>query len=154
MTYIEDRGSFYDAPIETVWDFMQKDEEFHPKAHKPTLRNMQDQRLSDVTSLLRYEVRDGGRWKKYVSRLTEIRPAVRVLEVLEGPTAGSTTVHLYMPRGTRTAVDVRGYMHSSELSPDELRRRYLRTWARAYREDLPYFRRFAREHLARKGPKH
>lgn len=154
MTYFEDRGAVYDAPIETVWDFMQKDEEFHPKAHSATLRNMEQKQLSEVTLLLRYETLDGDRrrWRKYVSRLTEIRPSVRILEQLEGPNAGTKTVHLYIPRGKRTVVDVLCYMCSPERSPAETKREMLRKFSQAYKEDLPYFRRFARKQAAGQGP--
>lgn len=149
MTYFEERGSVYDAPLDTVWEFIQDDEEFHPKAHRATLRNWRDRKLSDVTRLVRYQQVEDGRWRQFVARLTEIRPAVRILESLEGPFAGSTTVHFYRPRGNKTVVDVQYYMHSSELSPAEIKRRKLRRSANAYREDLPYFRRFVRKKAAR-----
>ena len=90
MTYFEDRGSVYDAPIEVLWDFMEKDEEFHPKAHTTTLRNFEAKDISEVTSLVRCEVQGGsGKWRTMVARITSIRPAVRVNEELEGPYAGS-----------------------------------------------------------------
>ena len=86
LTYFEDRGTVLDAPLEVVWDFMQKDEEFHPKAHAPTLRNFKTKALSEVTNVIRFERRtSGGRWTKFVSRMTVMRPAVRVKEDLEGP---------------------------------------------------------------------
>lgn len=135
----------YDAPLETVWDFMQKDEEFHPKAHKVTLRDWEEERLSEVTQLVRYKQVEDGVWRQFVARLTEIRPSVRILEEIEGPFAGSRIVHVYVPRGTKTVVDVLAYMHSSEYSPTEIKRRKLHRWARAYQEDLPHFRAFVRQ---------
>ncbi len=154
MVYFEDRGSVYPAPIETVWDFMQKDEEFHPRAHHATLRNMEAKKLSPVTWLLRYETRDERRrrWNRYVSRLTEIRPSARILEQLEGPDAGTTTVHLYTPRGNRTAVNVLCYLRSPGRSLAVARRAMLRRYANAYAEDLPYFRQFVRKHPKGLGP--
>ena len=145
-TYVEDRGAVYDAPLEVVWDFLQKDEQFHPRAHTAKVRNFQSKDLSEVTTLLSYERRQGSRWKKMVCRLTSIRPAVRVQEDLDGPYAGSTTVFLYTPQGERTVVDVLGFLRSSELTPAEMKRDRKRTWANAYAEDLPYFRRFADQH--------
>ncbi len=147
MTYFEDRGTVYDAPIEVLWDFMEKDEEFHPKAHSTSLRNFEAKELSEVTSLVRCEVQDGGgQWRKMVARITSIRPAARVNEELEGPYAGSKTVYLYSPRGRKTAVDVLFYMRSSELTPEEIRRDRLKTHANAFAEDVPYLRRFVRKH--------
>jgi hypothetical protein len=148
LTYFEDRGTVLDAPLEVVWDFLEKDEEFHPKAHAATLRNLVVQHLSEVTSLIRCEVRWGGRWRKMVTRFTSIRPVLRINEELEGPYAGSKFVLLYSPVGRRTAVDVRCFMHSSELSPKEIERETLRTFATSHAEDLPYLRRFARKHGA------
>ena len=153
MTYVEDRGTVLDAPLEVVWDFMEKDEEFHPKAHATTLRNFVAKDLSDVTTLLRCEVRDGGRWRKMVARMTTIRPAVRILEELEGPFAGSKTVHVYRPRGRKTSVDVLCYMHSTELSPKEIKRQRMRTYASSHAEDVPFLRRFTRKHPAGLAPR-
>ena len=153
MTYFEDRGSVYDAPIEVLWDFMEKDEEFHPKAHTAGLRNFEAKDISEVTRLVRCEVRGGiGQWRKMVARITSIRPAVRINEELEGPYAGSKTVYLYSPRGRKTAVDVLFYMRSSELTPEEIRRDRLTTHARSYTEDVPYLRRFVRKHSALRTP--
>jgi ligand-binding SRPBCC domain-containing protein len=146
MIYFEDRGAIYDAPLEVVWDFIEKDETFHPKAHAATLRNFESKDLSEVTSLIRCEVQDSGGWRKMVSRFTTIRPAVRINEELEGPYAGSKTVHVYTPQGERTVVDVLCYMQSSELTPEEIKRDRLKSFATAFEEDLPYFRRFAEQH--------
>jgi hypothetical protein len=148
MTYIEDRGTVYDVPLEVLWDFMKKDEEFHPKAHATTLRNFEVEELSEVTSRIQYEMRVGGRWRKMVSRLTEIRPAVRVDEELEGPCAGSKKVFLYSPRGRKSSVDVLCYMRSSEIGPDDLQRVTLKDLADNHAEDEPFLRRFARKHPA------
>ena len=49
MIYFEDRGTVLDAPIEVVWDFILKDDEYHPKAHHDTLRNMKWKDLNDIT---------------------------------------------------------------------------------------------------------
>lgn len=144
VTYVEDRGAVYDAPLEVVWDFM-NDETFHPNAHTAEVRNFEEKPLSEVTSLLSYQRRNGDRWEKMVCRMTTIRPAVRIQEDLDGPYAGSKTVFLYMSKGERTVVDVFGYVQSSEMTPAEIKRDRKKTWANAYSEDLPYFRRFAQQ---------
>lgn len=144
--YFADRGTVLDAPIEVVWDFIEKDEEFHPKAHRATLRNFESKELSEVTTLIHCEVRRGGRWRKWVGRQTAIRPALRVNELLEGPYAGSKMVWLYTPRGAKTAVDVLCYMRSSDLTPEQVKHEWLSTLATAHAEDVPWLRRFAERH--------
>ncbi|HTT73478.1 MAG TPA: hypothetical protein VMG99_04945 [Thermoplasmata archaeon] len=137
-----------DAPLEVVWDFMKNDEEFHPQAHAATLRNLEVERLSELTHLIRCEMRVAGRWRTIVSRLTEIRPAVRIDEEIEGPFAGSKKVFLYSPRGDKTSLEVHCYMRSSEHSPGEIRRSVLRELATNHAEDVPYLRLFARKRRA------
>ncbi len=145
VAFVEDRGAVYDAPLEVVWDFM-NDEVFHPKAHTGDVRSFTEKSLSEVSTLLSYERRAGNRWEKLVCRMTTIRPAVRIQEDLTGPYAGSTTVFLYTSRGNRTVVDVFGYGPPSGMTPAEFRRGRKKMWAHAYSEDLPYFRRFAKQH--------
>ena len=86
------------------------------------------------------------------SRLTEIRPAVRIDEELEGPCAGSKKVFLYAPRGEKTSVEVLCYMVSSELSPIEIVRVTLKELSQNHAEDEPFLRAFARKHPAGLGP--
>ena len=121
VTYVEDTGAVYDAPLEVVWDFM-NDETFHSKAHKAVVRNFAEKPISEITTLLSYEKRVNGRWEKMVCRMTTIRPAVRIQEDLDGPFAGSKTVFLYTSQGERTVVNVFGYVRSSEMTPAEIRR--------------------------------
>ena len=146
--YFEDRGAVYDAPLDVVWDFWLKDETYHPKAHTSEVRNFRMKELSEVTTLLRYEAREAGKWRRRACRMTVIRPAVRVQEDLEGPYAGSIKVYVYTPRGSRTAVDVLCWMKSTELTPKQIEVETRRTFANAFREDLPWFRKYVQ---SRKG---
>jgi hypothetical protein len=145
LTYVEDRGAVYDAPLEVVWDFI-NDEVFHPRAHSADVRNFKEKPLSEVSTLLSYERRNGNRWEQMLCRMTTIRPAVRIQEDLKGPYAGSTTVFLYTSQAKRTVVDVFGYGLTSDMTPAEFRKGRKKMWAKAYSEDLPYFRRFAEQH--------
>lgn len=144
LVYFEDRGSVYDAPLDVVWDFMLRDETFHPQAHATSLRNIESKPLSEVTDLISCEVRKGGKWRRLVTRLTTIRPAVRIAEELEGPYAGSKMVFVYTPRGSRTVVDVLCYMRSLELTPKQIKVDTRRTLTNAFREDAPWFSKYAR----------
>jgi hypothetical protein len=146
--YFEDRGTVLDAPLDVVWNFRKEDEEFHPKAHAATLRNFKSTVRSPVTTLVSYEMQDAGRWRRMVSRLTEIRPAVRIDEELEGPHAGSKKVFLYSPQGRKTSIDVLCYMQSAKLSPAQLKRVTMEGLAENHEEDVPFLRRFARKQRA------
>ncbi len=142
--YFEDRGAVYDAPLDVVWDFWLKDETYHPRAHTSEVRNFRAKELSEVTTLLRYEALEAGRWKKRACRMTAISPAVRVQEDLTGPYAGSIKVFVYTPRGSRTAVDVLCWMRSTVLTPKQVKAEMRKVLANAYREDLPWFRKYVR----------
>ena len=148
LVYLEDRGAVYDAPIDIVWDFWLKDETFHPKAHRSKVRNFEQKQLSEVSTLLTYEQREGSRWSKRACRMTVIPPAVRVQEDLEGPYAGSTKVFLYTPRAGKTVVDVLAYMRSSELTSRQIETDTRKTFADAFREDLPWFRKYVKARKA------
>src|SRR5579871_1868505 len=106
LVYFEDRGTVYDAPIDFLWDFILKDNEFHPRAHQNTLRNMKSKNLSDITEEGSCEVVRGGRWSKMRYRMTTIPPFVRIVEDFAGRYAGQRMVFIYTSKGKGTAVDV------------------------------------------------
>jgi hypothetical protein len=142
LVYLADRGAVYDAPIDVVWDFSRKDQTYHPKAHRSSVRNFRAKQLSPMSVHLTWETREGRRLVKRACRTTTIPPAVRVQEDLDGPGAGSIKVFLYSPRGRRIIVDVFAYPRNRELSPTQLKTRTRRMFASAYREDLPWFRKY------------
>jgi len=63
LVYFEDRGSVYDAPIDVLWDYMLKDNDYHSKAHHNTLRNMKWKNPSKLTgwALARFSGEANGR---------------------------------------------------------------------------------------------
>jgi hypothetical protein len=140
LVYFEDRGTVYDAPIDILWDFMLKDDEFHPRAHHSSLRKMKWKDLNEITGEGTCEVVRGGKWDKMRFRITTIPPFVRIQEDLAGRYAGQKKVFLYSPKGKRTVVDV--YV----LTPKEVAEETRRTLAHAYEEDVPALREFVRAH--------
>jgi len=138
MVYFEDRGSILDAPIDLVWDFILKDEEYHPKAHRNSLRNMKWKDVSEITGEGTCEVFRGGEWSKMEFRVTSIPPFVRIAEEFEGPYAGQKMVFLYTPKGRRTAIDV------FVLAPRKVAEETRRTLAQAHVEDIPMLRAYSR----------
>lgn len=137
LVYFEDRGSVYDAPIDVLWDFL-RDNEFHPKAHQDSLRNMKWRDLSEITGEGSCEVVRGGKWTKIRFRVTSIRPFVRINEEFAGRYAGLKFALLYIPKGERTGVDV--FVTSPKEVADEIRR----TLAKAFDEDVPALSEFVR----------
>ncbi len=144
IVYFEDRNTLYDAPLDVVWDFMTKDETFHPRAHKGSVRKFASKALSEITGLLSWEERDGPRWRRRSARMTVVRPAVRIQEELDGRYAGSTLVFVYSPRGRRTRVDVLCYMQPDGRTPAQLEAAWRREFSKNFREDGPWLRKFAR----------
>jgi hypothetical protein len=125
-----------------VWDFWLKDDTYHPHAHTSKVRNFRTKELSELTTRINYEELVAGKWVKRSCRMTTVPPAVRVQEDLKGPDAGSIKVYVYSPRGSNTAVDVLCWMRSSKLTPKQTERQTLKVFASAFREDLPWFRKY------------
>jgi hypothetical protein len=138
LVYFEDRGSVYDAPIDVVWDYILKDNDYHSKAHHTSLRNMKWKDLNEITGEGTCEVVRGGKWSKMKFRLTTIPPFVRISEEFAGRYAGQKMVFLYTPKGRRTAIDV------FVLTPKEVAEETRRSLAQAHEEDVPMVRAFSR----------
>lgn len=136
FVYFEDRGSVLDAPLDVVWEFMLTDNEFHPKAHHDSLRNMEWKGLNELTGEGTCEVVRGGKWRKMRFRITAIPPFVRISEEFGGQYDGQKMVFLYTPKGKRTAVDV------FVLTRKEVAEETRRTLAQAHEEDVPMLREF------------
>ncbi len=136
FVYFEDRGTVLDATLDEVWDFMLTDREFHPRAHRNSLRRMRWRDVSGITGEGACEVRRGGRWTKMRFRVTTIRPFIRVSEEFGGRYDGQKMVFLYSPRGRKTVVDV------FVLAPEGLEEEIRQTLVEAHEEDLPMLREF------------
>ena len=139
-----DVGSVLIAPIDVVWDYIMRDSEFHPQAHRDVLKNFKWKRVDDNTVVASCDVFRAGRWMTLKTRTPTLEPNVRINEELAGPYAGTTFVLLYRPRGNRTAVDVFGELVSETLSPDELRREWMGILAETERQDAPFLAKYAR----------
>jgi hypothetical protein len=142
MICFEDRGTVLNAPIDVVWDFMLKDREYHPRAHRNTLRNMKWKRQNDITGEGTCEVIRAGRWSKMKFRMTTIPPYVRISEEFGGRYAGQKMVFLYTPNGrNKTTIDV--FVYTQKRLAQEVKRELVE----AHKEDLPMLREFARKQL-------
>lgn len=144
--FFHDASAVYDAPLEALWDFMQKDEEFHPQAHGKTLRNFKGKDLSPNSFEATYEVWRGGKWRRARSRHAEYRPVCKIGEHLEGDYAGTVILIQYWPVGRRTRVEVWARLRSDVLSARELRAHWRESFAQAYREDVAVLPGYLKKH--------
>lgn len=143
LVYFEDKGTVLDAPIDVVWDFMLKDNVYHPKAHHNSLRKMKWKVINEITGEGTCEVVRGGTWTKMRFRMTTIPPFVRIIEEFAGRYAGQKMVFLYSPKGkNRTAVNV------FVLAPKDVAEQTRRDLAHAHEEDVPMLREFLRSRKA------
>jgi len=117
MVHIKDEGSQFDAPIETVWKYLQSPEE-HNRTHKS--RNFKMKPLSENAAELSWEANMGGNWVGMKTRLTSLPPVGVAIEMVEGPMAGSKFFNIYTPMGAKTGVTVVGDFASKSIPPAQL----------------------------------
>lgn len=146
--FFEDAATFYDAPLEDLWEFMLHGGEIHGSAHAATLRNFKGVRRSATCFEATYEEWVGGRWSRCRSRHTSFRPICKIDEHLEGDYAGTVILFRYWPAGRRTRVDVSAVLRSEVLSAGELRAHWRDDLARNFEEDAAVLPRF----LKQQGP--
>jgi hypothetical protein len=140
MVHIRDEGSHFDAPIETVWKFLQADD--HGRSHRTT-RNQQMKPLSETSFVLSMEQEMNGQWVKVANRITVFPPVGLSIEVLEGPMAGSKIINIYTPKGNRTGIDVYGDFTSSQIPAAQLEPAVRANLETVFNEDSVAIRAFA-----------
>lgn len=140
---VRDEGNILDAPLDVVWQFMEWDG--HGAAHENTARNFTVRKKTGAEVVCSYETFRGGNWRKITCRARDFPPLGRLVEELEGPYAGTQMVFLYTPVGDRTRLDIIARLVSDVFPEEELERHMLSSFEAAGREDLPYFKDFARK---------
>lgn len=136
----EERSQF-DAPLETVWKYLQ-DPSAHGNAHANT-RNRTMKPLTDNSFVVSWEQNVNGNWVKVGVKITVYPPLGMASEALEGPLAGSKMFTVYTPRGPKTEVAVYGDMRSPMISDAQLEPTVRASWESAYNEDSSGIRSFA-----------
>ena len=117
MVHIKDEGSHFDAPIETVWKFVQDGARHNDTHHS---RNYSMKPLTESAMELSWEANMNGSWQKIKTRATVLPPLGIAIEMLEGPMAGSKFVNLYTPAGSRTGITVIGEFTSPMIPAAQL----------------------------------
>ena len=142
MARIDDHeGSQFDAPLETVWKYLQAPDA-HGRAHTAS-RNRQMKPLTETSVLVSWEQNMNGNWVKVANRITFFPPLGVAAEMVEGPLAGSKMLTVYTPHGPKTEVSVFGDMQSSAVPAAQLEPMVRATWERVFNEDSAGIREFA-----------
>ncbi len=144
VMFFQDVGGRFDAPLDATWKYFFEGGEDHRRAH-PNTRNFKFRRVSETVSVFSSERNRRGRWVSETVRMTSLAPLGYVLEMLEGPIAGSKMLYVYAPKGRKTQADVYGYLKSGSIPQSRLRREVLDDLARDFNEDAPILRQFARK---------
>jgi hypothetical protein len=138
MVHVADEGAWFDGSIQTVWRYLGSGEP-HSRAHR-TMRNRTSRPVADNVTEATMERLWRGSWVKVVNRLSVFPPLGYVVEVLEGPLAGSKFFVVYTPEGDRTRVDVHGEFASPTLPHPELESAAREWLGVLYDEDAPGIR--------------
>lgn len=134
MVYITDGGSEFDAPIETVWKYLQSEQD-HGNSHKGR-RNFQRKPAGENGAILEWDQEMDGKWVHQSNRLTFHPPVGFFVEPLEGPMAGSKFFNYYVPKGNRTQVVVVGDWTSKTIPPAQIEKAVMGHLERIFGEDV------------------
>jgi hypothetical protein len=140
MVHIKDEGSHFDAPIETIWRYLQSPD--HGPAHRST-RNQQMKPISETSFIISQEQNMNGQWVKTANRITTFPPVGLSIEVIEGPLAGSKMINVYTPKGNKTGIDVYGDFTSKQIPPAQLEAAVRGNLEIAFNEDSAAIKSFA-----------
>jgi hypothetical protein len=138
----DEEGSQFDAPLETIWKYLQ-DPEAHGGAHRNS-RNRTMKPLSETSFVVSWEQNMNGTWVRVANRITVFPPLGMAAEAIEGPLAGSKMFTVYTPRGPRTEIAVYGDMKSSVVPASQLEATVRAAWELAFNEDAEGIRAFAK----------
>ena len=141
MVHIEDLGSQFDAPIETVWKLIQSPED-HGRSHAGR-RNIRGEPEGETGARLSWEQEVQGHWVKVVNRVTFFPPVAMLVDSVEGPLAGSKFMFYYTPNGGKTGVNAVGDFRSPVTPAAQLEAMVLASFEEAFNEDNAALRRLA-----------
>jgi hypothetical protein len=141
MVHIEDLGSQFDAPLETVWKFLQSPDD-HGTSHKDR-RNVTGAPDPEGGLRTSWEQNVNGHWVKVVNRVTMFPPVALLVHSIEGPLAGSKFLMYYRPNGAKTTVNVVGDFQSAMIPAAQLEPTVLASLESAYNDDNASLRHLA-----------
>jgi|HubBroStandDraft_1064217.scaffolds.fasta_scaffold228985_2 hypothetical protein len=140
MVLIKDEGSHFDAPISTIWEYLQS--ESHGPAHVGT-RNQSVKPVSENVMVISMEQNMNGQWVKVANRITTLPPLGLAIEVIEGPMTGTKMVNVYTPKGHQTGIDVYGEFVVAGVPAAQLESAARANLQRVFDEDSAAIKEFA-----------
>ena len=132
MVFLRDEGSAFEAPIESVWGFLD-DPDAHTRAHEHT--DVARERTGPDTGTYSWTQPFDGEPAAFAMRWRSYYPLGIAYEVLAGPFEGSRFFLYYTPLGDRTGVSVVGDFRSPTLPDAALPRAVERFFAREFEQD-------------------
>lgn len=143
MVHIKDEGSHFDAPIETVWKFLQSPPD-HGASHQGQ-RHAQMTPINEHSFIVSMEQDMGGHWVKVANRITIFPPLAMSIEVIEGPMAGTKMVNIYTPKGGKTGIDVYGDFTIAQVPPAQIEGAVRENLQKVFDEDTAAIRAFGKK---------
>ncbi|HEY6237899.1 MAG TPA: hypothetical protein VIZ68_01780 [Thermoplasmata archaeon] len=141
MVHIEDLGSHFDAPIETVWKFINSPAD-HGESHSDR-RNVRGEPDGENRMKSSWEQNVQGHWVKVQNQVTMFPPVAMLIHSVEGPLAGSKFIFYYSPKGDKTGVNVIGDFRSASIPPAQLEQAVMASLEAAFNDDQAAIRRMA-----------
>jgi hypothetical protein len=137
--FIEDSGSYFEAPIDKIWKLAEAHwKELH-KIH-PAMKNSKSEMTSENSSIVSYDTDMQGQTIKNRIKITTHYPLGMTFEMLEGPMAGSKFYNYYIPKGNRTGVTVVGDFKSPDMSEEMIKQAVLSFLEHGFNEDVAYLK--------------
>jgi hypothetical protein len=140
MPHIRDEGGQFDAPIDIVWKFLGKYD--HEKSHKE-VRNREVKSISPNVVMITEEHRFNGKWIRVRNKITNIPPVGWIMEMEEGPMAGSKFFNIYHPNGEKTDVTIVGDFKSEQIPESQIEPAVRVFFEEKYNEDRAALKAFA-----------
>ena len=139
MVRVVDEGSHFEASIDKVWKLVEAHQEHLSEIH-PEILNPKPEGGGEHFGVFSFDNDMEGRKVRVKMRVTAVPPLAQVIEMLEGPLAGSKIVNYYTPRGNRTGVTVVGDFMSPVLPPSQLEAVAHDFLDRGFAQDSAYLR--------------
>jgi hypothetical protein len=142
LVFIEDSGSFFEAPIDKIWKLAEAHNKELNKIH-PAMKNSKAEMVSENSNIVSYESDMQGQTIKSRIKITTYYPLGMAFEMLEGPLAGSKFFNYYIPKGNRTGVTVVGEFKSPIMSDEMTKQAVLSFFEHGFNEDVEYLKKMA-----------